>query len=249
MQRLAGKRIVVTGGTTGIGYASAERFVAEGATVLLTGQSAERVAQAATALGEQATGLVVDQSNLDSVHALAEAVRARFGALDVLFLNAGVAVPAATDAETESGFDRQFTINVKAPFFIMQALAPALASGASVIVNTTTLTSLGMPGMATYSASKAALRSLVRTWAAEYVGRGVRVNAIAPGPVETPIYAKLGLDEAGMQAWATQILGNVPMKRFASADEIAGAAAFLASADSAYMTGEELTLDGGWASV
>lgn len=249
MARLQGQSIVITGGTTGIGYASAERLIAEGARVLVTGQDRARVEEAVKRLGPSASGLVVDQARLDGIKALAAEVRARFGAIDGLFLNAGVTMPAPTEAESAEAFDRQMTINLKTPFFIMQALAPLMKDGGSVIVNTSCLDQLGMPGMAVYSATKAALRSLVRTWAAEYVGRSIRVNAIAPGPVETPIYGKLGLDAASLQGMAAQIQSKVPMNRFGKPHEIAGAVAFLASADSSFMTGEEITIDGGWAQL
>jgi NAD(P)-dependent dehydrogenase (short-subunit alcohol dehydrogenase family) len=246
MSRLQGQRIVITGGTTGIGYAAAERVISEGASVIITGQDRARIEGAATRLGPSASALEVDQAGLDDIPALEAAVRARFGTIDTLFLNAGVTVPAPTEAEGPDTFDRQMTINLKAPFFIMKALAPLMKDGGSVILNTSCLAQLGMPGMAVYSATKAALRSLARTWAAEYVGRGIRVNAIAPGPVETPIYGKLGLDAASLQGMAAQIQAKVPMNRFGKPHDIAGAVAFLASADSAFMTGEEITIDGGW---
>jgi NAD(P)-dependent dehydrogenase (short-subunit alcohol dehydrogenase family) len=249
MNRLTGLNALITGGTTGIGYAAAQRLQSEGARIMITGQNADRVRSAADSLGGAAAGLVVDQSRVSDTTTLGDAVKRQFGQLDILFLNAGVTMLAPTEMESEAHFDQQMAINLKAPFFIMKAMLPLLRDGGAVIVNTSCLDQLGMPGMAVYSATKAALRSLVRTWAAELAGRKIRVNAIAPGPIETPIYGKLGLDQKSLEGMAGQIQAKVPLGRFGKVDEIAGAVAFLASRDAGFMTGEEITIDGGWTNL
>jgi NAD(P)-dependent dehydrogenase (short-subunit alcohol dehydrogenase family) len=241
--RFSGQHIVVTGGTTGIGYAVARALIAEGARITITGQDVTRVRAAAAGLG--AVGVVADQSHAGGATALAQALNGG-DPIDALILNAGVTMPAATADETEAAFDRQMAINLKGPFFLVQALSPMLKDGGAIVVNTSCLDQLGMPGMAVYSASKAALRSLVRTWAAEFMPRKIRVNAVAPGPVETPIYGKLGLPADHLQAMAQGIQAKVPMDRFAQPEEIAGAFLFLASKDAAYVTGAEIAVDGGW---
>jgi NAD(P)-dependent dehydrogenase (short-subunit alcohol dehydrogenase family) len=248
--RFTNSHAVVTGGTTGIGYAIAQKLLAEGAKVIVTGQDAARVEAASKSLGVGATGVVADQTDAASAaNAISAAVRQAGGKIDVLILNAGVTMPAPTTAETSDAFDRQIAINLKSPFFTMQALSPALSDGASVVVNTSCLDQLGMPGMAVYSATKAGLRSMVRTWAAEFKDRKIRVNAVAPGPTNTPIYGKLGLPEEHLNAMASGILANVPMGRFAAPEEIASAFIFLASPDASYITGEEITVDGGWTGI
>jgi NAD(P)-dependent dehydrogenase (short-subunit alcohol dehydrogenase family) len=249
MQRVERKHAVVTGGTTGIGYSSAERLIAEGATVLITGQNAERVRDAAAKLGNHASGLVVDQRKPGDIAKLAAAVQGQWGGLDILFLNAGIAVLGTTEGQTEEQFDDQMDTNVKGPFFTMQKLAPLLRPGGSVIVTTSVADRKGVPGFAAYAASKAALRSFVRTWAAEFKDRGIRVNSVAPGPIETPIIGKLGLDETQLNGMAASFLSIMPLGRFGAPAEIAGAVAFLASSDASYMTGEEITVAGGMQAI
>ena len=245
MRRAEGKHAVVTGGTTGIGFSTAERLIAEGATVLITGQNGQRVHEAAAKLGNNASGLVVDQRKPGDIAKLAAAVQGQWGGIDILFLNAGIAVLGPTEGQTEEQFDDQMDTNVKGPFFTMQKLAPLLRQGGSVIVTTSVVDRKGVPGMAAYAASKAALRSFVRSWAAEFKDRGIRVNSVAPGPVETPIMGKLGLDEAQLNGMSASFQAMVPLGRFGAPAEIAGAVAFLASSDASYMTGEEITVAGG----
>jgi NAD(P)-dependent dehydrogenase (short-subunit alcohol dehydrogenase family) len=249
MARLSGKTALITGGTSGIGLATAELFIIEGAEVIITGQNQERLNQAVSTIGHRAIGLLVNQTDTNDAKSIANQVKARFEALDILFLNAGVTMPAATNDESEDRFDEQMTINLKAPFFIMQTLAPLMRSGSSVIANTSCLDRMGMPGMAVYAATKAGLRSLVRTWAAEFIERKIRVNAIAPGPINTPIYDKLGFTAEALQAMATDIQSKVPMGRFGNPEEIAKAVLFLASDESSYMLGEEIIVDGGWSAL
>jgi NAD(P)-dependent dehydrogenase (short-subunit alcohol dehydrogenase family) len=249
MQRVEGKHAVVTGGTTGIGYSAAERLVAEGATVLITGQNTERVGEGAAKLGNRASGLVVDQRKPGDINKLADIVQEQWGGLDILFLNAGIAVLGPTEGQTEEQFDDQMDTNVKGPFLTVQKLAPLLRQGSSVVVTTSVADRKGVPGMAAYAASKAALRSLVRTWAAEFKDRGIRVNAVAPGPIETPILGKTGLDETQLNDLAEALRSQIPLGRFGAPAEIAGAVAFLASSDASFMTGEEITLAGGMQAI
>lgn len=247
--RLKDKKALITGGSTGIGFAAAKAFQEEGARVVISGHDADRLAHAATALGDGVETVIGDlRRQADAERVIREAVGI-LGGLDVLFLNAGITLLGPLGHVTEQIVDDQMALHVKAPLFMVQAAAGELGQGASVVLTTSCLDELGMPGMAAYSASKAAQRSLTRTLAAELVGQGVRVNAIAPGPTETPIYEKFGMAPDAMQAMAADTLTHVPMGRFAGAEEIARGAVFLASSDSSYMTGGELVLDGGWSTV
>ena len=246
------KIALVTGGTTGIGRAAAERFLAEGAEgVVITGQDEERLAQATRELsGSNRVSTVRWRAEVaEDAATVAEAVRARHGGLDVLFANAGVTWPAGLGQIDAEAAQRQFMVNVTGPLILVQALAPLMREGGSVVLTTSCLDVLGMPGMGVYAASKAALRSLARTLSAELKDRGIRVNALAPGPIETPIYGKLGMDAAQLGEMAEGIRAQVPLGRFGHAGEIAGAALFLASDASRYMLGEELNVDGGWANL
>ena len=249
MTRFHDKRAIITGGTTGIGLATARRLIGEGARVGIVGADADRVAAAATALdGDVATSVVdlrVTTSMGDSIDQLASDL----GGVDVLVLNAGVTMLGPLGAITEPVIDDQLTLHIKAPLLAVQAALPHFVDGASIVMTTSSLNQLGMPGMAAYSASKAGQRSLVRTLAAELIGRRIRVNAIAPGPIETPIYSKLGLDSATLTQMANDIVGRIPMGRFGTPDEVAAAVAFLASDDAGYITGQELVVDGGWTSI
>jgi NAD(P)-dependent dehydrogenase (short-subunit alcohol dehydrogenase family) len=247
LARLAGKTVLITGGTSGIGYAAAELFRAEGARVAITGQDETRLADAARRLGDDVLALRIEMSALPEIDAMVSKVRDAFRQLDVLFVNAGVTWPAPLDSVDEAHFDGQIAINLKGPFFTVQKAAPLLRQGASVILTTSCLDEMGLAGMSVYSASKAALRSLARTVSAELSPRGIRVNAIAPGPVNTPIYGKLGMTAEQLEGFAADLKGKIPMRRFAEAGEIASAALFLASSDSSFMLGEEITIDGGWA--
>lgn len=247
--RLEDKRALITGGSTGIGLATARAFLDEGARVVIAGHDAPRLEQAAAELGGRVETVLGDlRRRPDAERVTREAVEI-LGGLDIMFLNAGVTLLGPLGQVTEQVFDDQIALHVKAPMFMVQTAAEELAEGASVVLTTSCLDELGVPGMAAYSASKAAQRSLTRTLAAELVARGVRVNAIAPGPTDTPIYGKFGMEPDAMQAMAGDVLARVPMGRFAHADEIARGAVFLASSDSSYMTGHELTLDGGWTAL
>ena len=247
MDILRGKTAVITGGTTGIGYAAAEAMSREGAKVVITGQDAKRVAEAARTL--DAVGVVVPSQDFASLDQLVDAVGEVGGRVDILFANAGVTWAAPFEQITPDNLNGQMAINFAGPFFLVQKLAPHLNDGASVVFTTSCLDQLGMPGMSVYSASKAALRSLARSLSAELKDRGIRVNTIAPGPIETPIYSKLGMSEDDLAAMAEGIKAQVPIGRFGTADEIAKVAVFLASDASSFMLGEEVTVDGGWSNL
>lgn len=243
MNTLQNKIAVVTGGNSGIGYAAAKEFIAQGAEVVITGRNKQTLDEAAKELG--AVGIISDQGNLQDITKLAEEVAGKFGKIDVLFLNAGVAAFMPVDSASEEHYDSIMNINVKGVFFTIQKFIPLLNEGASIILNTSVNASLGAPASGVYSASKGALLSLNRVLAAELAPRKIRINAISPGPVSTPIYGKLGLHQEALDGFAEVLGKKVLLNRFGQAEEIAKAVRFLASDDSSFVTGTELTVDGG----
>ncbi len=243
------KKGVVTGATSGIGFAAAKAMIEAGAEIIVTGQDADRVHDAANILGPRAHPVVAASQDPDAAARLAEHVRDIFGTIDFVYANAGVAWPGPIGQIAAENAAAQLAINTTGPLLSVQALKPYLNTGSSVFFTTSNLDTKGMPGMAVYAASKAALRSIVRTLAAEFKDDGIRVNSIAPGPVETPIYSKLGMSEDELNGMASGILAQVPLGRFGKAEEIAGAAVFLASDASSFMLGEEITIDGGWSTL
>ncbi len=249
MSRLEQKTVVITGGNSGIGLATAKTWAAEGATVIITGRNPETLASAASEIGNGTITVAGDLRETETRASLVDAVRENGGHVHALFANAGIALPAPFEAADEVHFDAIFDTNVKALYFTTQALTPFFVNGTSIIFNTSAVVEKGLPGMSVYAASKAAVRSLARTLAAEYADQGVRVNCIAPGPIETPIYGRMGMPSEAVEEFGQQIQSQVPIKRFGQADEIARVALFLASADSSYMTGSEVTVDGGFAQV
>jgi NAD(P)-dependent dehydrogenase (short-subunit alcohol dehydrogenase family) len=249
MARLAGKKALITGGTTGIGFATAKRFLEEGAQVAISGQNQERLQEALSKLGSSAIGVLVDLSLANNVQMMIDQVKRDFGSLDILVANAGITKPAPVNVVDESHINAQFDINFKGVFFTVQKALPILNNPASIVLNTSCLDEMGMPGMSIYAASKAAVRSLARSFSAELVGQGIRVNAVSPGPIETPIYSKLGMPAEAVQSMAAGLIGQIPMGRFGQADEVAKAILFLASDDSSFMLGEEIVVDGGWSKV
>jgi NAD(P)-dependent dehydrogenase (short-subunit alcohol dehydrogenase family) len=249
MARLAGKKALITGGTTGIGFATAKRFLEEGAQVAISGQDRERLQEALTKLGNNAIGILADLSLANNVQTMVDRVKNDFGSLDILVANAGITKPAPINVVDDAHINEQFDINFKGVFFTVQKALPILNNPASIVLNTSCLDEMGMPGMSIYSASKAAVRSLARSFSAELVGQGIRVNAVSPGPIETPIYSKLGMSTEAVQSMAAGLIGKIPMGRFGQADEVAKAILFLASDDSSFMLGEEIAVDGGWSKV
>ena len=249
MGRLEGKRAVITGGTTGIGLATAQLFLQEGARVAITGQNPDRLDEARRMLGPDTLVVKSDAGSIADTEAMIAEVGRAFGGIDVLFLNAGIAKFVPFAEVTEALFDEQFAVNVKGVLFTVQKADRLLQPGASVIVTTSAANRIGFPGSTVYAASKAAARSLVRVLAAELAARNIRVNAISPGPIETPIMGKSGLPPEQQQAAMAAIVANVPLGRSGQADEIARIALFLASDGATYVTGAEISADGGWTDV
>jgi NAD(P)-dependent dehydrogenase (short-subunit alcohol dehydrogenase family) len=245
MKRLEGKVAVVTGGNSGIGLATAKRLQEEGAKVAISGRNKKTLAEAVKAIGNGVVAVQSDVSELADLDKLYTEVSEKLGKIDVLFVNAGVAKFAPLAETSESLYDEHFDINIKGAYFTIQKALPLLKDGASIILNTSVVDSLGTPGASAYSATKAALRSLARTAAAELVGRGIRVNTVAPGPIVTPILERNGLPKEAVDQFAKEIAEKVPMKRFGQPEEVASAVAFLASQDASYITGVELNVDGG----
>jgi len=243
MINLTNKVAVVTGGNSGIGYASAKELAAQGAKVIITGRNRETLDKAAAELG--VTGIVADQSSIEHIENLVAEVSEKFGKVDVLFLNAGVATFSSVANATESHFDSIMDSNVKGVFFTVQKFIPILNDGASVIFNTSVNAVLGAPDSGVYAASKAAIISLNRVLAGELAPRKIRVNAILPGPVATPLYGKLGLTEAEVNGFGTVLGQRILLNRFAQPEEIANVVRFLASDDASFITGIDLTVDGG----
>jgi NAD(P)-dependent dehydrogenase (short-subunit alcohol dehydrogenase family) len=245
MKRLEGKVAVVTGGNSGIGLATAKRLREEGAKVAISGRNQKTLDEATRVLGDDVLVVRADTAQLPETERLLKAVRDRFGKIDILFVNAGVAKFAPIAETPEALFDEQFDINIRGAYFTVQKAVPYLNDGASIIFNTSVVSSTGMPNTSAYSATKAALRSLARTAAAELAPRNIRVNAVAPGPIATPIFGRTGLPQEVIDGFANEIIQKVPLKRFGQPEEIAGVVAFLASSDASYITGVELNVDGG----
>lgn len=243
MQNLKGKKAVITGGNSGIGYATAKQMKEAGASVVITGRDADKVRQAATELG--VTGIVADTADLAAVGKLVAQVKDQLGEVDILFVNAGVFYPTPVGQIDEAVFDKQMAINFKGAVFTLEKFLPLLKDGASVINLSSVNAYTGMPNTAVYAASKAAMNSYTRTAATELAPRKIRVNAVNPGPVATPIFGKTGLDEATLSGFAAAIQNRVPLKRVGLPEEVAKLVTFLASDDAAYITGAEYNIDGG----
>lgn len=249
MGEFTDKKVLVTGGTTGIGFATARAFLEGGADVLITGANAERVKSAAERLGPRCDGLVADNAQVAGGRAAATACEARFGRLDVLVANAGVCLTSHIDSLDEAGFDREMATNFKGTFFLIQACLPLLGPGACILVTTSINDVKGFPGQVVYSATKAALRSMVRTLAAELAPKKIRVNGVAPGPIDTPIYGKISPDSALVDSIKSAEVQSTVMKRLGRPEEIADAFLFLASERASYITGIDLRVDSGWADI
>jgi NAD(P)-dependent dehydrogenase (short-subunit alcohol dehydrogenase family) len=252
MGKLEGKIALITGGNSGIGLATAKRFVSEGAYVYITGRRESELASAVKEVGRNVTGVQGDVSDLGDLDRLFAQIKREKGKLDIVFANAGVAAYARFGELTEEHYDSIFNINVKGLLFTVQKALPLMPDGASIILNASIVASKGLPANSVYSATKAAVRSFARTWTTDLKDRHIRVNAVSPGPIETPglndLVASSGAGGAGEQRM--KALSNaVPLGRLGAPDEIAKAVVFLASDDSSYVTGTELFVDGGFAQV
>jgi NAD(P)-dependent dehydrogenase (short-subunit alcohol dehydrogenase family) len=245
MKRLHGKVAVVTGGNSGIGLASAKRLAEEGARVAISGRNQKTLDEAVKFIGNGVLAVKSDTSKVADTEKLFKEVIQKLGKIDVLFVNAGIAKFAPIEDSSEEFFDEQFNTNVKGAYFTVQKAIPHLNDGASIILNTSIVSTKGEANASVYSSTKAALRSMARTAARELVGRGIRVNAVAPGPIETPIFGKTGLPQEVLDEFEKHLIEIVPMKRLGKPEEIAGVVAFLASSDASYITGVELNVDGG----
>ncbi|MFN2475195.1 MAG: SDR family oxidoreductase [Chthoniobacterales bacterium] len=245
--KLQDKIAVITGGNSGIGFATAQEFKAQGARIVIIGRNAEAVAKAAKEIGGDTLGVTADVSRVADLDRAFDTIREKVGQFDVLFANAGVGKFAPFGDVTEALFDEVTDTNFKGAYFTVLRALPLLNDGASVILTSTVAVHFGMPGASIYAAGKAALNSLAKTLAIELAARKIRVNVVSPGPIETPIFGKMGLPKEKLEQMAADIVGQVPLGRIGQASEIAKAVTYLASDDSSFVSGTELLVDGGTA--
>jgi NAD(P)-dependent dehydrogenase (short-subunit alcohol dehydrogenase family) len=249
MRRLEGKVAVITGGNSGIGLATAKRFIEEGARVAIVGRSQSTLDEAARTLAGNIVTVQADVAKLSDLDRTFSNVSQKLGKIDVLFVNAGVAKFAPMTATTEALYDENFSINTRGAYFTIQKAIPFLNAGASIILNSSVANKTGLAGASSYAATKAALRSFARTVATELADKGIRVNVVSPGPIETPLFNRTGLSQEALDQFAKDILAKVPLRRFGQPSEIASVVAFLASSDASYITGAEIYVDGGLGQV
>ena len=243
--RLSEKTDLITGGTSGIGLATAKRFIEEGARVAVTGRDKSRFAEVQAELGDEALILAADVRSIDAMQAVANQIQEAFGSLDILFANAGYVIPTPLQAIDVHQYDEVMDVSVKGAIFTMQAALPILRDGASVILTTSFIDQTGKHGLSLVAAAKAAVRSFARSWSYELLDRNIRVNAVAPGGIETPLLSKLGMSEVEIENFKEQFASTVPLGRLGRAEEIAAAVLYLASDESRYVLGTELVVDGG----
>ena len=249
-QKLAGKIAVITGGSSGIGLATAKRFVNEGAYVFITGRRQSELDAAVSEIGHNVTGVQGDVSKLADIDKLYAAVRKQKGKLDIVFANAGTGAFPPLEQISEEHFDKQFNVNVKGLLFTVQKALPLLQPGGSIVLNASIVATKGSQALSVYSATKAAVRSFARTWSVDLKDRKIRVNAISPGIIPTPGYnTSLGMTQEQVDQFVQSSIPNIPQGRPGTTDEIAKAVSFLASDDSSYVTGIELFVDGGLAQI
>ncbi len=249
MGKLQGKIAVITGGNSGIGLATAKRFVEEGAHVVITGRREKELKEAAALIGKNVTTVVGDVTRLDDLDRLYAVVKEKHGRLDILFANAGWGEIAPLETATEAHFDKTFDLNVKGTFFAAQKALPLFKDGGSIVLTSSVANVRGDPAFSAYAASKAAVRCFARGWTVELKNRKIRVNSISPGPIDTPALEKAGLSAEQVKQVATQFASEVPLGRRGKPEEVAAAVVFLASDESSYITGVDLAVDGGMAQV
>jgi NAD(P)-dependent dehydrogenase (short-subunit alcohol dehydrogenase family) len=245
MQKLSGKTALITGGNSGVGLATAKLFLEHGARLIITGRNPVSLEKARLNLGHDVLAVSSDAGKLGDIESLMRQVKQSFGRLDILFANAAVAHAAPFDCVAEAQFDEMVAINYKGVFFTIQKALPLMSDKASIIVTNSITNQIGSPNFSVYGSCKAALRSLVQTLGLELVGRGIRTNAISLGPIDTPMYSRVGLSAEMEQSVKAEIQRKSPIKRFGSPGEVAKVALFLASDDSSYIVGEEIVVDGG----
>lgn len=245
MGKLTGKTALITGGNSGIGLSTAKLFLKEGAKVIITGRNQKAIDEALQKLGEGAHGLLSDAGKMDNINALPDKITAISNKVDILFINAGVGLFVPFEETSEAIFDANVDINFKGAFFTIQKLLPMITPGGSIILNATVLVHNGAATASSYAASKGAVLALGKTLAIELAAKNIRVNVVSPGPIETPIYEKMGMDKTALQEFTSGVQAKIPLQRFGEADEVAQAALFLASADSSFITGTEIIIDGG----
>lgn len=245
MKRFEGKTALITGGNSGIGLATALAFAGEGARVVITGRDQTTIDQAKSRLGADSIAIRNDAGKISDANVLVDTLKQRDIKVDAVFINAGVSKFASIEAMDEEAWDNSFNTNVKGPFFLIKALQPLLNPGAAIVLNGSINAHIGMPNTTAYAASKAALISLAKTLSAELLSRGIRVNVISPGPIETPLYGRLGIPADQAPQVASSIQAQIPLKRFGKPEEIASAVLYLSSPESAFIVGTELVIDGG----
>lgn len=243
--KLSGKVAVITGGNSGIGLATARRFIDEGASVVITGRREDAVNEAVKSLGAQASGVVGDVSKVADLERIWRQIEQIHSRIDIVFANAGVSEMRHVSEVDEAHYDRITDTNVKGLFFTVQKALPLLRDGGSIVLNGSVMATKGMPNFSVYAATKAAVRSFARSWATDLKDRQIRVNVVSPGPVETPIYGKMNLPESAIQGFSEGVAQSVPLGRFGRDHEIAAAVLYLASDESSYVNGADLAVDGG----
>lgn len=248
-KRLAGKKMVITGGSTGIGFETAKTAIAAGARVLISSSREQNVSNAVKHLGNGAIGVAADVTDLAALGRFADKAKSEFATVDILFANAGLGAFMPIEEVDEATFDRQFDVNVKGAYFTVQKMLPLMCEGGSIILMASAVNAKGLASGSLYFATKAAVRSFVRSLAAELGPRGIRVNALSPGIVRTPFQERAGLDDESATAYVDMVVAQAPLGRAGTMADMANAAVFLASDESAYMTAADLVVDGGWMNV
>jgi NAD(P)-dependent dehydrogenase (short-subunit alcohol dehydrogenase family) len=249
MSRFAGKKVLVTGGNSGMGFETAKEFVREGAEVFITGRNKDSLTSALKELGPKAKMLMSDSGSLKDIAVLAETIKKEFGHLDAAFINAGVAQFVPLEELTEKHFDDTFNTNVKGPLFLVQKISPLFKNGGSIILNGSVVAQMGFPSASVYSATKAAVVNLAKTLSTDLLPKNIRVNSISPGPIETPIFARMGGSAEEVKQTHEHMASLVPLKRLGKTSEIAKTVLFLASADSSFIVGSDIAVDGGLAQL